>query len=70
MKKRNKKKDELSALLKGATRGTGSKEQVVKFFGSWRKDSNRLTANQIRELWTERLDKRLETRCKKIFCIY
>lgn len=65
MNKRNKKKDKLSALPKGANRGTGSTEQVIKFFGSWKKDPNRLTANQIRGLWTERLDKILEAKRKK-----
>ena len=60
----NKKKNKLPALSKNATRGTGNIKQVLKFFGLWKKDPNRLTANQIRELSTERLEKRIAERRK------
>lgn len=61
----NKKKNKLSALPKNATRGTGNIKQVLKFFGLWKKDPNRFTANQIRGLCTERLEKRIAERRKQ-----
>ncbi len=65
MNKRNKKKSKLPILPKGATRGTGSEEILMKFFGSRIKDPNRLTANQIRGLWAKDIDSRMAERQNK-----
>ena len=60
----NKKKNKLSPLPNNATRGTGNVKQVLKFFSLWEKDPNRLTANQIRGLCTERLERRIAEKRK------
>ena len=61
----NNKKNKLALLPKNVTRGTGNVKQVLKLFGLCKKDPNRLTANQIRALCTERLERRIEERRNK-----
>ena len=61
----NNKKNKLPLLPKNVTRGTVNVKQVLKLFGLWKKDPNRLTANQIRGLCTERLERRIEERRNK-----
>ena len=65
MGKRNKKKNKLPVLPKGASRGTRNEKILMKFFGSRIKDPNRLTANQIRGLWAKDIESRLAERQNK-----
>lgn len=66
MNKRNIKKKKRFSSPKDPRieRGTGNVEQLLKLLGFRKYDPDRLTANQIRDLWTQRIDRMMAERCR------